>query len=97
VHLGDVAQAIKAPASRDNLRVGEIFRRFGAAQHPDRLLPAADVGATPCRIEVQRPQLLVHLDCGESEGLQTCGIELDADLATHAAAARHLCNAGNRE
>ena len=45
MHLGDVAQPIKAPASRDDLRVAEIFRRFGAAQHPDRLLPAPDLGA----------------------------------------------------
>ncbi len=93
VHLGDVAQAIEAPAPRDDLRVREILRRFGAAQHPDRLLAAPDLGAAARGIEIQRAQLLVHLDRGEAESLQARRIELDADLAAHAAAARHLRDA----
>ena len=75
----------------------EVLRRLRAAQHADRLLAAADLGAAAGGVEVQRAQLLVNLDRGDAERLHARRIELDADLAADAAAARHLRDAGDVE
>ena len=59
--------------------------------------PPPDLGAAARGVEIQRPQLIVDLDRGQPERLQARGIELDADLAAHAAAARDLRNPRNRQ
>src|ERR1019366_10623558 len=43
-HVGDLAQAERAPAAGDDLGLRQILCALGAAQHPDRLLAAAHLG-----------------------------------------------------
>ena len=97
VNGGDVAQtreAIAGTRQRD-LRVTERKRGARTAQHADGLLAAAHLRAAAGRIQVQRRQLLVHVHGRDAQRLHARGIQLDADLAIHAAAATHLRNAGN--
>ena len=68
-----------------------------AAQHPDRLFAAADLRAAAGGIDVDRAQLLVHLDGRDAERLHARRIEIDADLAVDAAPAVDLRNAGDRQ
>ncbi len=97
VHVGDLAQTERAAAACDDLGIRELGRRFGAAQHPDRLLAPAHLRAAARRIEIQGPQLLVDLDRGEAQRLQARRIELDANFPADAAAAGNLRHAGDRE
>jgi hypothetical protein len=85
------------PAAHDDLRVREILRALRAAQHADRLLAAADLGAPAGGIEIERAQLLVDLDRGEAQACMRAGSSSTRISRSHAAAARDLRDAGNRQ
>ena len=90
-------EARETAAGQHDLRVGELQGGVCAAQHPDRLLAAADLRAAAGGVEVELPDLLVDLDGGDAQRLHASGIELDADLAIYTAAARYLRDAGYAE
>ena len=78
-----------------DLRVAELRGRARPAEHADRLLAAAHLRAAAGGVEVEVAQLLVDLDRGDAERLHARRIQLHADLAVDAAAARHLRDAGD--
>src|SRR6185312_12156811 len=67
------------------------------AEHSDRLLTACELHATAGCIEIELAQLAVHFHGGEAERLHAGRIEVHADLAIDAAAARDLRDTGNTE
>ena len=82
-----------APARQGDRRGRDVLHRARARERADRLLkpghfpaPAADVG-------VGGAQLSAHLARRHAERQQPVGIELDPDLAIHAADALHLTDA----
>ncbi len=94
VHVRDVAQARDAAAGQRRSACRRAARAvLRAAEHANRLLAATDLRAAAGRIEIERAQLLVDVDRGDAERLHARRIELDADLAVDAAAARHLRDA----
>ncbi len=97
MHIRDVLQLHDAPARHRDPGLTEIECRFRATEDADRLLAATHLRATAGRIDVELTQLLVDLDRRDAERLHARGIELDAYLPVHAAAARHLGDALDRE
>jgi len=97
VHVGYVAEPGEpvAGTGQCDLGVTQRKRRTGAAQHPDRLFAATDLGPSAGRIQVERAQLLVHVHSSDAEGLHARRIELDADFAVDTAAAPHLGDTGD--
>ncbi len=55
VHVGNLPQADRPAAARDDLRVRQGARRLGTAEHADGLFAAADLRSAAGRIEIEGP------------------------------------------
>ena len=60
---------------------------LGAAQRADRLVAAGELAAAAGQVDIGRAQRAVDVGGGDAERVQPVGIELDLDLARHAAVA----------
>ena len=84
---GDFRQRDAAAVAERDLELLEIGNRLGAAQRADRLVAAAEIGAAAGHVDVGRTQRPVDVAGGGAERVQPVGVELDLDLARHAAIA----------
>src|SRR5271154_2378245 len=97
VNIGNLAQPHRLAPGHDDERVAQGFGRLGAAEHPDGLFAAADLGAAAWCVQIQLPQLLVDLESGQAQRLQARWIELHANFPVGAADALHLRNAAHTQ
>ena len=84
---GDLRQRDAAAAAQRDFQLLQVGERLGAAQRADRLVAAAEIGAAAGQVDIGRAQRAVDVAGGDAERVQPVGVELDLDLARHAAIA----------
>ena len=88
---------MRRPSLQRDVDARQFGRRLHGRDRADRLLGAADVGAPARRIALHLAQLARDLGGGDVQRLQPRRVELDADLAVHAADPRDRADAGHGE
>ncbi len=94
-HDRDIAEPGKSPARQHDPRIAQRRRRTRAAEHTHRLLASTYLRSTAGRVEVELPQLLVYLDCGNTQRLHSRRVQLYAYFAIDASTARNLGHTGD--
>ena len=86
-HRGDVGQRHLAAARQRDFERFEIGDLLGAAERADRLVALAEIAAAAGQVDIDEAQRAVDVAGRDAERGQPVGIDLDLDLARHAAIA----------
>ncbi len=95
-HIGDRVQPQRAPIGEHDRQRGQLLRRRDGAGRAHILFEAADAGLAAGILRLDASQLPRDIACGGAERGHAIGIEVDADLARHAADALHAADAFDR-
>ena len=68
-YLGDVGQSHVGAVEQADLRGTQCQRRIGRSEHSNRLLASAHLCSPAGRVDIQLPQLLIHLGGRQAESL----------------------------
>jgi len=93
-HAGDVGEPHAASVGQRDRHARELVGRSDGGDRAHRLLGAADVGSTARRVLLDAPQLPRDVGRRRADRQHPVRIELDRDLARHAAHARHGATPG---